>query len=94
MPVDVAIADRSGRQVNIHIPLSLMLGSRPEGGDVEPFNTLPAWQWTDPYYTFAIPGKLADLASVSLDPLQRQAEVDRSNDRIDLPVGAGGFTRP
>src|SRR5690606_12662441 len=94
MPVDVRIELRNGSSYDHHIPLSLMRGARPvENTNTEP-QVLPAWQWTDPTYTFTVPGKIGSLAAVVLDPQHLQADVDRSNDRVDLPEGAGGFSRP
>ncbi len=94
MPVDVAVEDRTGKLSVYHIPISLMRGAKPEGSEEWPFTTLPAWQWTDPHYTFSVPGTVAGLAAVTLDPLDRTADMDRSNDRVELPDGAGGFVRP
>jgi len=94
MPVDVAVEDRDGRITVYHIPLSLMRGARPAGSEEWPFTTLDPWPWTDPNYSFVVPGRMARLAAVTIDPLDRTADVDRSNDRVVLPEGAGGFTRP
>jgi hypothetical protein len=94
MPVDLRIDRRDGGVVHFHIPLSLMRGARPADGDRERASVLPAWQWTDPFYAFTLPIALADIAAVTIDPLQRTADVDRDNDRLVLPEGSGGFTRP
>lgn len=94
MPVDLRVDLRDGSVTHFHIPLSLMRGARPADGDREPSTALPAWQWTDPYYAFTLPIALADIAAVTLDPLQRTADVDRDNDQVVLPEGSGGFTRP
>ncbi len=94
MPVDVAVEDRTGNLTVYHIPLSLMRGTKPEDSEEWSFSTLPTWQWTDPHYTFSVPGTMAGLASVTLDPLDRTADIDRSSDRVEMPDGAGGFVRP
>jgi hypothetical protein len=94
MPVDVALAFRDGGTAHYHVPLSLMRGEKPTAGDRYLFTTLPAWQWTNAHYTFTVPGTLARLVSVTLDPLQRTADTDRTNDRVELPEGAGGMVRP
>lgn len=85
MPADVLLEQRDGSAIIYHIPLSLSLGARPAGSDAVPFTALSPWQWTDSTYTIEVPGSLAQLASVTLDPLQRLADVDRSNDRFELP---------
>lgn len=94
MPVDVVVEDRKGGMTAYHIPLSLTRGARTADSDGVPFSTLAPWQWTDPTYTFTVPGRIAQLASVTLDPQQRTADVDRSNDRVEMPEGAGGFFKP
>lgn len=94
MPVDLLLARRDGSTARYHIPLSLMRGARPAAGSSAPFTVLPTWQWTDPTYTLSIPGSLAQLAYITLDPEHRMADMDRTNDRVDLPEGTGGMVRP
>lgn len=94
MPVDVRVQRRDGVAVVYHIPLSLMRGARPPESDREAFEALGPWQWTDPYYAFALPLAITDIAAVTLDPLGRTADMDRSNDHVQLPAGSGGFIRP
>lgn len=94
MPVDVAVRMRDGTQRLFHVPLSLARGAKPPSSEQEPFTVLPAWQWTDPYYTFALAGDFSALAGVLLDPYQRTADMDRSNDAVELPEGARGLLRP
>lgn len=94
MPVDVAVEERDGRITMYHIPLSLMRGPKPTGSEDWPYTTLSAWQWTDPTYSFTVPSRIAQLATVTIDPLDRTADMDRSNDRVELPEGAGGYVKP
>lgn len=94
MPADVLVERRDGTVEFYHVPLSLMRGAKPAGAEEMAFTTLPAWQWTDRTYTFTIPGRLSTLAALTLDPQDRLADTDRSNDRVVLPPGAGGFTKP
>jgi hypothetical protein len=93
-PVDVQVLGRDGAVAYYHVPLSLMRGGKPAGSEDFEFTTLPAWQWTDPTYTFSIPGTIAGLHAVTIDPQDRTADTDRSNDRVILPDGAQGFVRP
>lgn len=94
MPVDLQLVRRDGQRATYHIPLSLTRGARRPGSDSEPFTALPPWQWTDARYTFSVKGDIADLLSVMLDPQQRTADMDRSNDEVVLPEGARGMARP
>jgi hypothetical protein len=83
MPVDVRIHLRDGRVEDHHVPISLTRGSKAPDGDRHPFVQWPAWQWTDPYYAMKLPLRLADIVAVEIDPHQRTADVDRSNDRVE-----------
>ena len=94
MPVDFALLLRDGREQYFHVPLSLARGSKAHGSDREAFVTLPPWQWTDPTYTFSVKGDITFVAAATLDPLQRTADKDRSNDAVVLPEGARGMMRP
>ena len=94
MPVDARITMRNGKEETYHIPLSLMRGSKPEGSESYAFTALPAWQWTDPKYTFEVPGTIGDLERVLLDPAQKTADIDRENDAVVLPEGGGGLVKP
>ena len=94
MPMDLQVRSRDGASAMYHIPLSLTRGPKPVGSEAGDFTVLAPWQWTDPTYTFTVPGRIVQLAAVTLDPLGRTADVDRSNDRVELPEGAGGFVRP
>ena len=94
MPVDLRVTRRDGTTQDIHIPLSLTRGARQKDADASAFTTLPAWQWTNPTYMFSLPGKVDAIVSITLDPLRRTADMDRENDRVELPQGAVGFVRP
>ncbi len=94
MPIDVEITTRNGSKEYFHVPVSLMRAQKPAGSEEFTFTALPAWQWTDPVHGFEIPGKIADLLSVVLDPFDRLADTDPENDRVDLGEGTGGFVRP
>ncbi len=94
MPIDVEIQHRDGTSAIYHIPLSLMRGAKKAESDLYPFTVLPAWQWTDHTYTFKVPGSMDALAAVILDPLERMADVDPTNDRVDMPEGGEGLIKP
>lgn len=88
MPVDVEVLfDDSSRTV-VQVPLSLMLGEKANGTDAFPFTTAAPWKWTHPTYSFhvSVPKKRRVL-SVAVDPALRLADVQRDNDRLELPKG-------
>lgn len=94
MPIDVRIEYRNGTMEEFHIPLSLQRGSKAPASESFQFRTLEPWQWTDPTYTFKLAVDLATIKSVSIDPLQRMADMDRGNNTLELPSGTTGFARP
>ena len=79
MPLDVEVTWRDGRKRMFHVPLSLMLGAKTAGSEPFAFTALRPWQWTDPQYTFVVPGEAWNVASVVIDPQGRLADVDRAN---------------
>lgn len=94
MPVDLRVEYRNGAIEEFHIPLSLQRGSKAAASESFKFQVLEPWQWTDPTYTFSLPVDFATIKSVTVDPLQRQADMDRSNNLVELPNGSTGFARP
>lgn len=80
MPVDLEVVTRDGRTRIVHIPISLTLGSKQTGSDIQPFEVMPTWPWTAPIYRLALPGRLERWSSFRLDPAQRLADMDREND--------------
>lgn len=79
MPLDVEVAWLNGKKRMHHIPLSLMLGAKPAGSEPYEFLNLPYWQWTDPTFSFTVPGRPDDIARFTIDPLLRLADGERSN---------------
>ncbi|MCB9184489.1 MAG: M1 family metallopeptidase [Flavobacteriales bacterium] len=94
MPVDVQLVFRDGERRDYHIPLSLELGVKAQDSELAPFTALRPWQWTDPTYTFTVPGSFNKLAGVVIDPKGRTADIDLTNDAVELPEGATGVVRP
>ena len=94
MPVDLRLVLRDGRILDHHIPLSLSLGSKNDGSEHFEFSLLPVWQWTNPTYSLDLPVPFSELRAVSIDPLQRTADMDLLNNMVEFPEGAEGFAKP
>ena len=43
------------------------------------------WKWTHPEYEFVIKRRIADLKIVEIDPSQRMADIERRNNRLEVP---------
>ena len=94
MPVDVRVERRDGSSVTYHIPLSLQRGAKEAGSEKHAFTVLAPWQWTDPGYVFTVPGPIASVKAIVLDPLNRTAEIDVTNNIVSFPDGVEGFLKP
>lgn len=94
MPLDVRLELRDGTLTNYHLPLSLERGAKRPGSEKFTFTTLEPWQWTDPTYTLDLPVEFTRIKSIMIDPSGRLADMDRSNNGIELPDGAAGFVKP
>jgi hypothetical protein len=94
MPVDVRVERRDGSSATYHIPLSLQRGAKEAGSEKLAFTVLAPWQWTDPGYVFTVPGPIASVKAIVLDPLNRTAEIDVTNNIVSFPDGVEGFLKP
>ncbi len=90
MPVDVVVQGAEGEIELFNIPLSLMLGARSEQPSDHAWTVLPAWQWTNPTYSFTIPVPLSRIQRIELDPFGRLGDIDRTNDGMSISPGVQG----
>ncbi|MEO8172923.1 MAG: M1 family metallopeptidase [Sediminibacterium sp.] len=84
MPIDVLVTFKDGTQEMHYIPLSLMFGEKPNEGTA-PRTVHEEWKWTHPEYSFATSKSIANIKSVEIDPSQRLADVNRTNNKIVIP---------
>ncbi|MCB9170187.1 MAG: M1 family metallopeptidase [Flavobacteriales bacterium] len=89
MPVEVAVLGPDSDVTVLHIPTSLELGAKSTDSEDHRFTVLPPWQWTDPTYSFVLYGRSGAPLSIMLDPTQRVADIDRTNDQY--PRGTKGM---
>jgi hypothetical protein len=47
--------------------------------------THPEWKWTAPTYSFELSKPIAQLKSIEIDPSQRMPDINRSNNKIEIP---------
>lgn len=83
MPVDVQVTFKDSTSEMHHIPLDLMFGAKKLEGDGQ-FIAHDFWSWTNPTYTFEVKHRLIDLKAIAIDPTKRMADVDQSNNLLDL----------
>jgi hypothetical protein len=62
-----------------------MFGEKRSEDDLTPRKVYPSWKWTHPEYVFTIDRRIRDMKSIEIDPSQRMADVERGNNRLDIP---------
>jgi hypothetical protein len=85
MPIDVLIQFKDGSKLMAYVPMYLMFGQKPVEDATIPRNVYEPWKWTHPQYTFEIDRKITDLKVIEIDPSMRMADVDRRNNKLDIP---------
>jgi hypothetical protein len=84
MPIDLMLTFKDGTKHLAYIPQYLMFGSKPMEDATVPRSLHEAWRWTHPNYVLEVDGKLNELKFIEIDPSQRMADVDRSNNKLEL----------
>jgi hypothetical protein len=84
MPVEVVVTYKDGTSELHYMPLDLMLGGKQQEGSVKQINH-PEWKWTHPTYTFETTQPLSAIKSIEIDPSQRMPDINRSNNKIEIP---------
>jgi len=85
MPIDLVIQYKDGTKELAYIPMYLMFGAKPNEDQAVPRRTYDSWKWTHPTYTIELPRKLAEMKVLEIDPSQRMADVERKNNKLDIP---------
>ncbi len=84
MPVDVLVTYKDGSQELHYLPLNLMYGLKPAENTI-PRVVHPEWRWTHPEYSFPVGKGIQEIKSIEIDPSQRLADVNRSNNKLVIP---------
>jgi hypothetical protein len=84
MPLDIEFQFKGGTKEMAYIPQYLMFGEKPVEDKVIPRNSYEPWKWTNPTYTFEINHRLTDLKIIEIDPSQRMADINRTNNKLEL----------
>ncbi len=83
MPIDLRIVYRDGSEETINIPLNIMRGEK-AAEDAEQYTVAPDWAWTNKEYTLTISKPIGEIETLEIDPSQRMADIDRSNNILQL----------
>lgn len=84
MPIDLLLTFKDGKKHLAYVPQYLMFGAKPMEDATVPRSVHEAWRWTHPNYVLEVEGKLSELKLVEIDPSQRMADVDRSNNKLEI----------
>jgi hypothetical protein len=84
MPIDFLVTTKEGEKQMHYIPMSLMFGAKPNEDSNIPRIVHEYWNWTDPTYEILIDVPLKDISTMEIDPSQRMADIDRSNNKAEL----------
>lgn len=85
MPIDVQLDFKDGSKLLVYIPQYDMFGEKPVENPAIPRVVYEPWKWTHPEYVFTIDKKIGDLKVLEIDPTQRMADVERRNNRLEVP---------
>jgi aminopeptidase N len=77
MPLEIIAKTRRGTEFKFYLPLDLAHGVKPI--EAPEWTILESWRSVNPVYTFSIPLKFAQLASIEIDPSGRMADIDRTD---------------
>ncbi len=87
MPLDIEVVLKNGKSKYYNIPLRIMRGEKKAEEGMKDYTVVEDWPWTYPQYELKIDVELDDIESIEIDPSERMADVDRSNN--SYPVKAG-----
>lgn len=78
MPLDVVVTYADGTKELFYVPMNELLGSKPASPGLARTDT-PVWPWVNPTFTFQVSKPMNAISSIEIDPSQRMADIDRSN---------------
>lgn len=83
MPIDLRLTFKDSTTEMHYIPLDLTLGNKPAETD-ENRVIHTEWNWTDRTYLVSFERKIFDLRKVEIDPTRRMADLEPSNNQLEL----------
>ena len=94
MPIELEVTFRDGRVQTHYIPLRIMRGQKAPESEESDWLISPDWPWTHPTYTVEFTGDIANIESIEIDPSQRLADIDRSNNRVEMEEDQRFYVEP
>ncbi len=84
MPIDVLLTTKTNQQELHYIPLNLMYGGKPNEYENITMKQYSPWLWTHSTYIIETNMPLNTITGIEIDPSQRLADVNKSNNKIVL----------
>ena len=79
MPLDVWVEYTDGsKEEKFYIPVRIMRGEKATE-HTEKRTIVADWPWVEPTYTLTLPVSLETIRSISIDPSQRMADINNTN---------------
>ncbi|MGB5942520.1 MAG: M1 family metallopeptidase [Leeuwenhoekiella sp.] len=79
MPIDLYLVSKEGKNESYYIPLRMMRGEKANPYPDFSRTVLEDWAWAYPTYTFTIDRPISAIKGLMIDPTERMADVDKSN---------------
>jgi len=84
MPLDVVVTYTDGSQEMIYLPLVIQRGNKPEEKGMPKRVITERWPWTNMTKDVILNRPVSEVKSVEIDPSQRLADVNRSNNKFEV----------
>ena len=94
MPVDLLVTYKDGKKEMLYMSLNEMLGGKKVEDKTVSRTDLTPWPWVNPTYTLKINHRVADIATIEIDPSFRLADIDRKNNKVDFTMGPKPYEDP
>ena len=80
MPLDVWVEYTDGSKEEFYIPVRIVRGEKATE-HTEKRTIVADWPWVEPTYTLTLPASLETIRSISIDPSQRMADINNTNNK-------------
>ena len=80
MPLDIEVEYTDGTTAQFYVPLQMMRGEKPVATTTKVLND---WAWAMPTYSFSISKSKSMIKSITIDPNQLMADIDKKNNVLN-----------
>ena len=84
MPIEIEVLYDDFSKENIYIPLSIMRGKKKNDPKKQEYILLDDWEWVNNTYEIDFDTKIKKIKKIEINPSGKMADIDQSNNKIDL----------